>query len=105
MFTTKGSEKPADDALKLFSPVLTIPGCDPHVRGFQTKGTNSWLDIYNKVVTPLAQEGGAVGLTLADLSRTISYDMVNDRAQRDKIKKFILEVPAPFIWQNGKCHS
>lgn len=51
---------------------------------------------------PTVEEGGAVGVSLADLSRTISYEMINDPEALEKVKEHIISSTAPVIWQNSK---
>lgn len=104
MFTSAQAEKPAEDTLKPFDVVRSIPGCDADFKTYQTRGPSSWLDIYTSIVQPLAQGGAVVGVNLIDLSRIVMEDTMRTKVGRDKIKKYILEVPAPFIWQNGKLN-
>ena len=96
-----GVIKPANDTLKAFSQVSSVTGCNSTLQGIQISGPSAWIETYKNVVIGPAQAGGRVGVTLADMSRTISYKMVQDQSQRDNIKKFITDHPVPFIWQNG----
>ncbi|KPM41001.1 hypothetical protein AK830_g5530 [Neonectria ditissima] len=92
--------KTANETLSLFDGVQAVEGCVPRLQALQTVGSKSWVNAYDKVVLPLVEGSVPVGHSLATLSRIISEDLVQNRKKSDKIKKYILEVPAPMIWQN-----
>ena len=96
---TSNAETP-DQTLAPFTPIMNITGCEPSLPTAQFNGTTSWIDAYEAVIVPIITPGSLVGVNLADLSRTISFDLINDPAGREKIKQFIINTPAPTIFQN-----
>ncbi|RGP62981.1 FAD/fmn-containing protein [Fusarium sporotrichioides] len=100
MYTNNDTVKSADDALSLYDPLKNIQGCTPKLQALQTKGSNSWVGSYDKVVLPLVEESVPVGHSLATLSRIISEDLFRNDTSRNNIKRFISELPIPMIWQN-----
>ena len=52
---------------------------------------------------PIVTKNGPVGINIHNLSRLISYDLMKNQKQLDKIKKFIANLPPniSFLWQNG----
>lgn len=105
MFTQAQVEKPVTETVKPFDAIRSIPGCDAEFKTFQNKGSQPWLDIYTSVVQPINQAGAVVGLTLMDMSRIVLQDTMRSKVGGDKIKKYIIEAPAPLIWQNGRFIS
>ena len=80
---------------------MNITGCKPSLNAGQFIGKTSWFDAYQKVVVPIIEGGDLVGINIADTSRMISFDQINDPAGRNQIKKFILNSHVPFIFQNS----
>lgn len=91
----------AEKTLEFFDSILNVEGCSPDFASGQFTGSASWNDAYQGLLVPIIEDGTSVGVNLADMSRTISYDMINDAEQREKIKQHILSSVPPVIWQNS----
>lgn len=96
-----GPVESAETTLKAFDTVLNTEGCAPNITAEQYTGSASWNDAYKGLVVPTIEDGTTVGVNLADLSRTVSYDQINSPEEREKIKEHIVSSVPPVIWQNS----
>lgn len=93
-----------DKTFSLWAPLTKVAGCQAFLGTAQFNGTTSFISAYNHIL-PLINAAGLVGVNLADLSRVISNELMNDPAGREKIKNFITSSPVPFIFQNGTFYA
>ena len=106
MVSIKGiKEAPVEDikdTLAALDSILQVDGCEaPKFFSRQFTGSSSWNDAYTGLIVPIIEDGTSVGVNLADLSRIISYDQIEDAEEREKIKKHITSSVPPVIWQNS----
>lgn len=97
----EGPVESANKTREAFNSILNVEGCSANFSAAQFTGSASWNDAYLNVVFPTIEDGAIVGGNLADLSRIISYDLINDPEGRERIKEHILTSVPPVIWQNS----
>ncbi|KAF2000341.1 FAD-binding domain-containing protein [Amniculicola lignicola CBS 123094] len=99
-FTSAEQASNPNDTIEMFKPALAAPGCTPLVQANQIP---TWNDVYQRVLWPIIQGVGPVGVNIAILSRLISYDLIHDQERLARVKAFIVDLPpdAPFLWQNA----
>lgn len=97
----EGPIEAIEETLGAFDSILNVEGCEADFASRQFTGPASWNDAYQGLVVPIIEDGTSVGVNLADLSRTVSYDIINDAEQREKIKEHITSSVPPVIWQNS----
>ena len=94
----------ANETLKQLDLFSTVEGCTPNLAPKQFTGPTSFYDAYQGVIQPTVEAASKVGVNLQDLSRIVSYDIINDKTRLQAVKDYILGLPAaqPFLWQNSK---
>lgn len=90
----------AEELLQSYDDISNIPGVNASLTAAQF---STWNDAYVNVVIPTVAAAGAVGLSIADISRIVSNDLMSTQGGRDSIADYILSLPAQeaFIFQLG----
>jgi hypothetical protein len=94
----------ANASLADMQPILAVPGCGNNLRSAQFTGPSSWNNAFEKVIGPLVESYTSVGVAITSQSRIVSRRLVEDPEGLERIKGFLLNLPAsiPFLWQNSE---
>lgn len=103
-FTDKDTPiDPTQDAIDVYQSIVDTDGCEVSLDALQFNGSYSWEMAYQGIIWPTVMNGSVVGVNLADMSRLISYDMIQSAQKKQEMKDYIVNLPltVSFIWQNS----